>query len=95
MRLVGIGLALGLTASLVIARLVASLLVGGGPGGFGLSGEVDTHAVLSSVLYRTSPSDPIVLTIVTFLLGGLALLASYLPCRRATKVDPLVALRAE
>jgi putative ABC transport system permease protein len=95
MRLVAIGLTLGLAASLAIARLVASLLVGEGPGGIGLAGAFNVRAVLSSVLYRTSPSDPIVLLIVTLLLGGLALLASYVPSRRATKVDPLVALRAE
>lgn len=79
----------------MIARLVASLLVDEGPGGIGLSGEFNAHAVLSSVLYRTSPNDPIVLVIVTLLLGGLALVASYVPSRRAARVDPLVALRAE
>ncbi|HEY8184855.1 MAG TPA: FtsX-like permease family protein, partial [Pyrinomonadaceae bacterium] len=51
--------------------------------------------LISSQLYGVSPNDPITLLTVAALLGGVALLASYIPARRATKVDPLVALRYE
>jgi putative ABC transport system permease protein len=50
---------------------------------------------LSSMLFELSPGDPTTLIAVSILLGAIALLASYLPARRATRIDPVVALRAE
>jgi putative ABC transport system permease protein len=50
---------------------------------------------LSIFLFGVSPFDPVMLTLVPLALAGAALLASYLPARRATRVDPLSALRAE
>ncbi|HKC62235.1 MAG TPA: ABC transporter permease, partial [Pyrinomonadaceae bacterium] len=49
--------------------------------------------LLSSLLYEVSASDPLIFIVVTLLLIGVALLASYLPARRAANVHPLVALR--
>jgi ABC-type antimicrobial peptide transport system permease subunit len=49
--------------------------------------------VMASLLYGVHPHDPAVFLIVPLLLFGIAVLASYLPARRATKVDPLIALR--
>src|SRR6185295_17428799 len=71
MKLVAIGIAVGLAAASALARVMSSLLVGIGP------------------------TD--ILTFVTVSLGALvvALLACYIPARRATKVDPLIALRSE
>ena len=54
-----------------------------------------TAHVLTGVLYDVSPTDPATLAAVTALLLGVALIACYLPARRAMKVDPMMALRAE
>jgi ABC-type antimicrobial peptide transport system permease subunit len=50
---------------------------------------------LSSMLFDLSPRDPATLVAVSIVLGTIALLASYLPARRATRIDPVTALRAE
>jgi putative ABC transport system permease protein len=59
----------------------------------GLVISASTASVMASLLYGVRPRDPAVFLIVPLLLFAVAVLASYLPARRATKVDPLIALR--
>ena len=71
MRVVVLGLVLGVAGSLAVARLMQSLL------------------------FEISPFDPLTFVAVAGLLGLSALIACWLPARRATRVDPMIALRAE
>jgi len=51
--------------------------------------------LLSSSIFGISPYDPLTFATVTLVLGAVVITASYLPARRATKVDPMVVLRYE
>ena len=61
----------------------------------GVGGAVALTRVLSSLLYDVTPTDPVTLALVSCVLVVVALLASYLPARRAAKIDPMAALRYE
>jgi putative ABC transport system permease protein len=63
--------------------------------GLGVIGALAAGRLLASLLYGVSPADPVVMVIVPLVLIATALLASYLPARRAARVDPVIALRAE
>jgi putative ABC transport system permease protein len=61
----------------------------------GLIGSLLASRLLNTLLFGVSARDPLTLAAVSVLLGGVALLACYIPARRAMKVDPLEALRYE
>ena len=61
----------------------------------GLAGAFALTRYISTMLYEVSPTDPVTFAAVALLLGAVALLASYIPARRATKVDPMTAIRCE
>ena len=95
-RELGIRVALGAAPRQVVRLVVRSAmaLVAGGTL-VGLVGAVSLTRFLGALLYGVTPFDPVTFAGVIALLGGAALLASYLPARRATRVDPIIALRAE
>jgi ABC-type antimicrobial peptide transport system permease subunit len=61
----------------------------------GLMGAAFLSRSMATLLFNVRPTDPAVYAAVSFVLIGVALLASYLPARRAARIDPLVALRDE
>jgi putative ABC transport system permease protein len=61
----------------------------------GIAGSAGLTRLLGGLLYDVRPLDSVVLGAVSLLPAGVALLASYLPARRAAKIDPIVALRCE
>jgi predicted permease len=93
---IGVRMALGAEGSnvlwLVLTRALRVVLAGVI---VGIAGAVGVTRVLQRFLFRVTPTDPIAFTIVTVLLIAVGLVAAWLPARRATRIDPCVALRAE
>jgi ABC-type lipoprotein release transport system permease subunit len=84
-------LALGIGANTALTTAMTSVVSGLL---LGVAGAVASERVIRSFLFNVKPMDPIAFTTAAALLLLVALLASYLPARRATRVDPLLALRA-
>jgi putative ABC transport system permease protein len=95
-REIGVRMALGARDS-TVARMVVREAIGVVSIGLiiGIAGALALTRVLGSLLYDISPTDPFTFVGVAVVLGAVALAASYLPARRAARVDPIVALRQE
>lgn len=93
---IGVRVAIGAQRSDVLRLIVKQGLVLTISGlGIGLLASLALARVLSSQLYEIGAADPVTFAGVSLLLTAVALLACYIPARRATKVDPMVALRCE
>ncbi|HYC31280.1 MAG TPA: ABC transporter permease, partial [Gemmatimonadales bacterium] len=95
-RELGIRIALGASDGVVLwgelRRALAVILVGVGTG---IAAALALGRVLASQLYEVSSTDPLVFAAIAVGLASVGALASYLPARRATRVDPMVAIRAD
>ena len=93
-REIGIRMALGAEASvvhkLILKQAMRPVLIGAF---IGIAGCAAVSRILSSMLFGLSSYDPVAFTVVPAFLIAIALAASYIPARRATRIDPMAALR--
>jgi putative ABC transport system permease protein len=92
----GLRIALGATRGSVLRLILRQALVMASTGtALGLGAALGVSRLLTTVLFEVKPTDPSTFVAVTLILVAVALVACYIPARRATKVDPMVALRCE
>jgi ABC-type antimicrobial peptide transport system permease subunit len=95
-REIGIRMSLGASRSRVLGLVLKQGMRLAGIGfAIGLVGALVAGRLLSSLLHEVRPSDPMIILLTALCLGAVALIACYLPARRAARVDPMVALRHE
>ena len=95
-REIGIRIALGASTGRVRREVLgrAGIVIGAGAIA-GLAGALATSRVLSALLFEVSPSDPVSLGGACLVLVLVGAIAAYVPARRATRIDPVQALRAD
>src|SRR5262249_50723374 len=93
---IGIRMALGAESKdilrLIVWQGLLVLIIGIAAG---IAGAIAISRIITSLLYGVGPTDPVTYAIVSIVLMIVAITASYIPARRAIKVDPMVALRYE
>ena len=90
----GIRIALGATQADILRLVIRhGLLLAGAGVVLGLGAALAAVRMLASVLYHVSATDPLIFAASALLFTSVAAAASYIPARRATKVDPIEALR--
>jgi putative ABC transport system permease protein len=95
-REIGVRLALGCTPAGVLKLMMREGARLGAIGlGIGLVGAVGVARAMGGLLYGLSPGDPVTFVLVPLTLGVVVLLATYVPARRAVRLDPVAALRSE
>jgi len=95
-REIGLRMALGATTREVLAMIFKQSALTGALGvAVGLLGTFALTRWLQSQLFEVSPTDPLTLAVVSALLILVSLAACWIPARRATRIDPVIALRCE
>jgi predicted permease len=95
-REIGVRSAIGASRGQIASLILQQGLWKGGIGVvLGLIGAALLSRSMTTLLYNVQPTDPVVYAVVSLVLIAVALLASYLPARRAARLDPLIALREE
>jgi putative ABC transport system permease protein len=93
---IGVRIALGATPGGILKMVLGQGLLTVAIGLIvGLAGSLLLTRTMRSMLFEISPNDPITIVGIALLLLLIAMLASYIPARRATRVDPMIALRYE
>jgi len=95
-REIGIRMALGADGGVMLRMIVKQGMILALAGvAIGLAGALGLTRFMASLLYGVRPTDPRTFLAVSLMLLSVAALAAYIPARRATKIDPMVALREE
>jgi putative ABC transport system permease protein len=93
---IGVRVALGASPSTVVRLVIAQGMRVVAVGvAVGLAGSLVASRLMTRLVYGVSVTDPLTYTGVAALLAVVALVASYIPARRATRIDPLVAMRTD
>jgi ABC-type lipoprotein release transport system permease subunit len=93
---IGLRVAMGATPRQVLRLILSRAIVIATAGmALGFAGSVIGARLITALLFEVASDDPVIYSAVAVLLGSVTLLASYLPARRASRLDPLIALRQE